>query len=428
MPLWVTLLLLGVPASWLVLAWCSSRAYAQHVGALPRAVIRPSIVRLAPGDRTRFRVVLSPRWLQPASVAEDVAWAVNGIAGGDSRLGTIDRSGVYSAPAEAPRPCEVHVCARVEGAENQHLWATVVIGAAPFGYQMTAKWEEPADGSVHLNTPSSIAVEDDGNFIISDAGCSKVFRYAREGTFLGTIGLGSGLGPGNFDGPTAVAVDERGHIFVSDLRTGPPRIQVFSREGEFLHAFAQKGIGPGQVMETRAMAFDPAGRLLAADSENMRINVYARDGTFLEAWQRAGIRPGEMNLPYGMVLDANGDAFVPGYYGPCQKFTGQGAYLFAFAEADPPDGPTAFTSAAGDRWGNVFLVVRDASGLVQNSVNPLPKPVRVLKFNNNGDLVASFPLWDDERGENAAAVDRDDRLHVVFKRNNTVGVATFEAH
>ena len=48
-------------------------------------------------------------------------------------------------------------------------------------------------------------------------------------------------------------------------------------------------------------------------------------------------------------------------------------------------------------------------------------------LNNNGDLVTSFFLWDDERGENSAAVDDHDRLYVLFKRADKVGVAMFEA-
>ena len=100
--------------------------------------------------------------------------------------------------------------------------------------------------------------------------------------------------------------------------------------------------------------------------------------------------------------------------------------MLAFAHPDPPNGPVAFTSAAGDRWGNVFLATRDTAGLVQNFVKPEPKPVRVLKYNNNGDLIATIPLWDDECGENAAAVDAHDRLYVLFKRGKTVGVAVFE--
>ncbi|HOD52204.1 MAG TPA: NHL repeat-containing protein [Candidatus Hydrogenedentes bacterium] len=392
-----------------------------------RANIRPSLVQLAPGGTQAFRAVFEPGWLHEARVADTVSWAVNGIPGGNESLGTIDKNGLYRAPGQAPRPCEVHVCATVDGALNPHLWATVVVGTAAPAYELVAKWEEAADGSGRLKDPLDIALDRDGNLLISDGGLSQVLRFTAKGEFLGSIGEGGGNTPGHFGELRNVDVDGEGRIVACDMRTGPPRIQVFDNGGKLLHAFALKGVGPGQIMQPAGLAFDPAGRIFAADADNMLVNVYEQDGTFVEAWRRNGVRPGDLNEPYGAAADRNGDVFVPNYYGPCQKFTGKGEFLLAFAQPDPPDGPVAITSAAGDQWGNVFLAVRDTAGLVQNSANPEPKPARIMKFNNNGDLVTSLALWDDERGENKTAVDGHDRLYVLFKRVNTVGVAIFEA-
>ena len=406
-------------------AW-SLATIAQESATPRRAGIHPSVIRLAQGKKGAFHVVLAQQWLQPATVAEKVVWAVNDVPGGDAQHGTIDSSGVYLAPKKTPKPCEVHICATVEGAANPNVWATVLLGEQQPAYEQVAKWEEPADGSIHLKNPSDMAMAPDGTIIITDAKASQVFRYNRDGSFLGAIGGGNGNIPGCFDNPRAIAVDDTGNVFVSDSRTGPPRIQVFGADGKLRYAFAQKGIGPGQVMQTRGMAFDPAGRLFAADADNMRVTIYAHDGTFIEMWQRNGSRIGDFNEPYGVIIDRNSDVFVPGYYGPCQKFTSKGELLFAFAQPDPPDGPVAFTSAATDRWGNVYLAVRNTAGLVNNSVDPEPKPARILKYNNSGDLIATIPLWNDECGENACVVDKEDRLYVLFKRSHKTGVATFE--
>lgn len=403
------------------LAVSPARSWSEESDTPGRAAIRPSLVRLAPTEACAFRVILSPGWLQPSRVADEVSWAVNGIAGGNESVGTIDKEGMYHAPGAVPRPSEVHICATANQASNQQLWATAIVGDASPAYELVSKWEEPADGSSHLKDPSDLAIERDGNLIITDVGRSQVFRFSATGELLGHIGEGGGNAPGHFDGPRSVAIDSEGNIAVCDLRTGPPRIQVFNRDGKLIRAFAQKGVGPGMVMQTRGMAFDALGRLLVADMDNMRMNVYASDGNFLEAWEKNGVLPGEFNEPYGVVIDPNGDVCIPNYYGPCQKFTRTGAFLFAFAHPDPPKGPVAYTAAAGDQWGNVFLAVRDTTGLVQNSVDPEPKPVRILKFNGCGELVASIHLWDDERGENAAAVDTRSALCVVQARENGWG-------
>lgn len=174
------------------------------------------------------------------------------------------------------------------------------------------------------------------------------------------------------------------------------------------------------------MAIDGNGRLLAADVDNMRVNIYGLDGNFVEAWEKDGTLPGQFNEPYGLFADKNSDVFVASCYGPCQKFTSQGDFLFGFAHPDPPDGPVVLTSISGDRWGNVYLAVRDSVGIVHNTVHPEPKPACIMKFNNQGDLITTIPLWDDERGENPMAVDNQDRLHVLYRRSKGVGLSVFE--
>jgi sugar lactone lactonase YvrE len=418
--------------AWMIAGLCASllvlsvAALANESSGDGRARIRPSVARIKPGATQQYRVVLDPLYLRAARAATKVDWTVNGIAGGNARYGTIDSAGLYRAPGNAPQPCEVHIGATVKGVANPHLWATALVGASQSAYKLVAKWDVPADGKHHLKDPAGIAVEADGNLLIADFGCSLVFRYKPDGTFIREIGKAGGDLPGVFANPRSVAVDKTGRIFVADVRTGPPRIQAFDRDGKCLYAFGEKGIEPGQIMMPQGMAFDPSGRLVVADADNMRVTIFHNDGTLADAWQRTGVHAGEFNEPYGIVTDANGDVFVSSYYGPCQKFTGKGHLLFGFAHADPPHGPVAFTSATGDRWGNVFLATRDSGGLVDNYVDPDPKSVTMLKYNNNGDLVATIPLWKDECGENASTVDAHDRLYVLFKRGKKVGVAIFE--
>ena len=249
----------------------------------------------------------------------------------------------------------------------------MIIGADGPSYERVASWGEPAEDGPRLKYPYGIAIEKDGNLIIADTECSKVFRYAPDGEFLGQIGKGGGNKSGCFDAPRDVLVGPKGRIYVSDCRTGPPRLQVFNRKGEYVLGFGQKGVGPGLVLRTRGMALDPAGRFLIADVDNMRVNIYSDSGEFLESWEKDGERAGELNAPYGLVTDRNGDVFVSGYYGPCQKFTRKGEFLFAFAHPDPPLGPVYYPSATGDRWGNVYLAVRDEQGRERNSEDPSGK-------------------------------------------------------
>jgi len=417
------------------LAWCvvatsvvlQGLASAQAVGADParRASIHPTLVKLSPREGCRFGIVLAPGRMSRAVEAEDVKWSVNDVPGGTRKLGTIDKKGRYRAPASPPTPHEVHICAEVDGAANRYLWATVLIGEPEPAYTLLERWSEPADGSANLKEPQAIAMDHDGNLVITDIGSGRVLRYSKSGQLLGEIGLGGGNAPGRFDNPRDVAVDEDGNVFVCDLRTGPPRIQVFGPDGTYLRSFAQKGTAPGQVLQTHGAAFDRDSRFLVTDTDNMRVNVFTHSGDLIEAWERSGLNPGELNAPYGLVLDRNGDVFVPGYYGPCQKFSRAGVFLFAFARPRPPEGPVFFHNATGDRWGNVYLAARTARYTKTSILRDEGAEVLLMKYNNHGDLVATFELSTNELGENGMIVDDTDRLYVLFRREEEVGVEVY---
>ena len=391
---------------------------------LSRAAIKPSLIRLAPGEQCKFKVILAPQWLQPSTLANDVEWSVNDKLGGDDVTGTIDSQGIYRAPSKCSSPREIHICGKIKTAATPYVWATVIVGKGDITYKQTAMWEEAvSEEKKGLSRPIGLTTDQDGTLLIVDSG--TVYRYTMEGTLIERFGIKKEGDPSPVAEPRDVVVGIDGRIYVCDAQTGPPRVKVFNRAAERVGGFGPKGIGPGQIMQSQGIAIDPDGkRLLVADSENMRINVYSVEGKLLEMWDKAGVMPGQFAEPYGIVIDRNGDVYVPNHYGPCQKFSSNGEYLFAFATPDPPKGVVNITSCTGDRWGNVFLAVRDSAGIPLNSVNPEPKPVRIMKYNSSGDLVTIIPLWDDEQSENKMLVDDQDRLHVMFRRGSKVGMIT----
>lgn len=412
-------------SAWVVLfALSTFTASAQPDSTLGRASIRPSLVTLEPGETHRFKVVMEPRLLRTARVAADVKWSVNDIPGGSESLGTIDSDGLYQAPKRAPKPREIHICAEVEDAANRHLWATVLLGEP--SYRLLRSWGEPAETGKYLKKPQGISLSPGGDLLITDIGTSKAYRYTLAGEYVGEIGLGSGgQAPGHFEQPRNIVEDNRKRVFVSDVRTGPPRIQMFGPDDTFLRGFGQKGVWPGQVLRTQGMLLDPSGRLFVTDIDNMRVNIYDAEGDFLESWKGSDDNPAKFNAPYGLVIDRSGDVFIPGYYGPCQKFTRDGLLLFAFAHADPPDGPVGFQNATGDRWGNVYLASRSEGESPGDFDEDTGKQIAILKYNGNGDFITRFDLPPGELGDTGMVVDGDGNLHVLFVRNDRVGIEVY---
>lgn len=391
-----------------------------------RAIIKPSLVRLKPCGQQQFKVIKLATYLMATSAPDKVKWSVNNILGGNRRGGTIDPNGLYTAPKKAPKPHEIHICAEVEDSANRYLFATVLMGSPDPSYEMVHTWSEPADDPNYLKNPHGICLDKAGNLLIAEHEDSRILRFTPEGEFLGEIGRGKGTEPGQFTKPRVVQTDAEGNIWVSDSKGDRPRIQMFTHDGEFVQIFAEKGIGPGQIHRTHGMGFDCRQRLFVTDVDNFRVNVYSRSGEFLYSWGKPGLHAGEFNAPHGLVVDPSGDIFVSGYYGPTQKFDPNGNFLFAFAHGDPPDGPVYFHTVVGDKWGNVYLMVRNKEGYGgQLQKSTTGKKISIMKYNNNGDFITAWSLSKPDHEESWAVVADDGTVYSLFKGEKRIGVQVF---
>src|SRR5579885_162032 len=373
-----------------------------------RPLISPSLAHVAPGASQPFRVEMAG---QPGRVEE---WSVNGVPGGNTALGRISPAGVYTAPAAAPVPREIHIGAVVPRPARLHAWATVVIGEAPPAYKLVSRFGEKGSGPGRFIDPHAVAIGHDGNLIIVDSTPAHVYRYTRQGRYLGEVGLGPGSGPGQFNGPRDVQVDPSGNIFIADANNG--RIEVFSPSGKFLFQFGRKGTAPGEMLRVHAIWFGSGNRLYAADVDNSRIMVFSDAGKFLFQWGKDGRGPGEFHAPHGLGGDVNGDLFVSNYHGPCQKFTGDGRFLFDFAPVSRTGGPTHWHAMTSDRWEDAYLMARDKDN--RNSI---------MKYNNNGTFVTSWPPLRsvNEWGVKAATVDEDGTVYACIESRDDVGIEVY---
>ncbi|MGH9629321.1 MAG: NHL repeat-containing protein [Bryobacteraceae bacterium] len=384
----------------------------------PRARIHPSIMRVLPNGQQQFRVSTMHARLEAATVVHNVKWSVNEVIGGSPEFGIIDANGLYTAPAKTPAPSEIHIGAEVEGVANRYVWATVSMGSGKPSYRLVRAWGEPVSKLERLRSPHGVTISPKGEVIVADEGSHRVIRYSSEGKFLGEVGYGFGREPGQFTKPRHTAVDADGHIWVSDEKSDRPRLQVFSADGEFSRILGEKGTAPGMLLRAHGMQFDRQQRLFVVDVDNARVSVYDRSGKFLFDWGKDGLYPGEFNAAHGLFIDPSGDVFISGYYGPVQKFTADGKFLLAFGFGEPPDGPVHFHAIGGDRWGNVYVTVRN--------LGHRPNEVSIVKYNNNGDFITSWLLSKAEREVNWVTTDHRGLVYAVYDSKSHVGVEVFQ--
>ncbi|MBZ5603764.1 MAG: peptidyl-alpha-hydroxyglycine alpha-amidating lyase family protein [Acidobacteriia bacterium] len=184
-------------------------------------------------------------------------------------------------------------------------------GSRLFEFDQTGKYVgEIGQNSYGFLVAQSVKVDPQDNIWIVDKSSSLVVKFAPDGRVLMPLGRkpeaifvgargggipggagGRGRGgenapppgagsPGDlFNGPSDVAWDAQGNIFISD-GFGNARIAKFDKNGKFLKSWGSRGPEQGQFNNPRSLAIDAEGNVYVADAGNQRIQVFDNDGKF----------------------------------------------------------------------------------------------------------------------------------------------------
>ncbi len=142
----------------------------------------------------------------------------------------------------------------------------------------------------------AVRVDPQDNIWVVDEGSSMIIKFDPEGHVVMTMGrkpeavdnparaeappaAGSGAGvPGdNFNGPSDVAWDAAGDIFVADGSRNS-RIAKFDKNGTFIKSWGTRGSAPGQFNVPHSIVVDAKENIYVADRGNKRIQVFDTDG------------------------------------------------------------------------------------------------------------------------------------------------------
>jgi len=167
-----------------------------------------------------------------------------------------------------------------------------------------------------------------------------------------------GRGPSegeSFRGPTDVAWDSQGNIYVADGIQNA-RIAKYDSEGRWIANLGERGSMPGQFDVVHGLAIDAQDRLYVADYGNERIQVLDSSGNFIREMSGFGapmaicITPGPNQLLYvsnsnqatdpfidGEIYEARLDGTITGRFGEAGKMIGQFGIVNAIDCRDPSE-------------------------------------------------------------------------------------------
>ncbi len=185
--------------------------------------------------------------------------------------------------------------------------------------------------AARFNTPTSIAMDAFGNFLVADAANHTIRRISPGGvvtTIAGQPGLGGYVdaagSAARFNGPSAVAVDSAGNVYVADtynhvIRLVSPSGVVTTVAGLANVSGSTNGIGNlARFAFPSGIAVDSSGTIYVADTGNSIIrrvsfggNVSTLAGTPGVIGSANGFGPAaSFSFPSGIALGAGGVLYV----------------------------------------------------------------------------------------------------------------------
>jgi DNA-binding beta-propeller fold protein YncE len=172
-------------------------------------------------------------------------------------------------------------------------------------------------GAAALVRPGGIAIDRQrSRLYVADAKEGRIAIFDIRGLrligYIGKPSEGKTQAKGNFAGPTNVAVDRQGNIYVSD--TLNCRIQIFNPEGKFIRMFGTQGNRPGEFIRPKGIALDSEGHVYVADAEFNNFQVFSPEGQPLLAVGALGTEPGAFGLIAGLHIDSRDRIYTTEMY------------------------------------------------------------------------------------------------------------------
>jgi uncharacterized protein (TIGR03663 family) len=306
----------ALPFDWYLRAF-TQRTTFDPAGGLPG---NPAVVIVASGGEAALRQTLDRGYV---GQRYPFVWSfpAGGIGGGARGL---VRYLLYREPATPPVATEFSVYLRRDLADR--VLFKGVAGADAAAAQPPANlFDRAGRGRApgQFDSPRGIAVDDQGNIYVVDTVNARVQKFDPQGNHLWSVGS-TGSGPGQFarvqngPGPTGIAVDRQGFIYVAD--TWNHRIVKLDPQGKFLKSwggfFNTQGnpdVGrqhPSEFYGPRSIAIGPDNTLYVTDTGNKRVLVFDSNGTPLRQFGSAGSGPANLNEPVGIAIDDAGVLYI----------------------------------------------------------------------------------------------------------------------
>lgn len=188
---------------------------------------------------------------------------------------------------------------------------------------------------------TGIAVDSGGNVYVTDFNYNLVHKFDSNGNFITKWGSKwgeSGQADGLFSGPSGVAVDSLGYVYVAEM--GNHRVQKFDPNGRFITKWASYSTSDSAFARPNGLAVDSSGYVYYSDYGNSYIEKFDSNGILIKKWGSRGTGDGQFNGLYDIAVDnARGYVYAPDLWNHrVQKFDVNGEFILKWGSLGRGEG------------------------------------------------------------------------------------------
>ena len=167
-------------------------------------------------------------------------------------------------------------------------------------------WGTSVDESGMFRTPVALATSKLGDFFVSDSGQNRILIFDSNGQYKDEIrSLLAAVA--KFSSTNYITFDSKNNFYVV---SDDNRVLQFSEIGTFLKSFGTSGEKDGQFNKPSAIAIDSRENLYVVDTDNHRVQKFDSRGNFLVTWGSLGAGPVQFKEPVGIAVDSKNNVYV----------------------------------------------------------------------------------------------------------------------
>ncbi|MDP9235998.1 MAG: TIGR03663 family protein [Chloroflexota bacterium] len=247
-----------------------------------------------------------------------------------------------------------------------------------------------------LNGPSDVAFDSSGNIYVADTNNNRIEKYSATGDYIAAAG-GFSSADLLLNQPWSMTVAGDGTVFIADTWN-----HKIVKLGNDLKKVKEWGVGgqvegggdPLKLFGPREITLTAEGHLLVADTGNKRIIEYTQDGDPVRQFGSAGKSgdPLQFDEPVGVAVATNGDIYVADFWN--QRIVHLDKDLKSKGEIKIP---TWGSNSVADRAYMALLpdgrlLVTDPNPCSTAPSCPSPESGKVLVFDASGNAAGSYDL------------------------------------